>query len=254
VALPAQETPATPAPKPTSPSEAAAQESFELVKAGKLDEFAALLHPDDLKAFAGMVTDIVKAAEARNDPNAKLLTDAIGSSADLEKKPAAEVAAGFMRVVTGQVPDYDKLMRESKFEILGEVPAGPDTQVVVYQFVLPTPQAVLVSKVGEKWYVQLDPSYKQMASALKRALASGPPAEPGALSLESVEALGSLPAGVGHSLVVLRTLATVGEDKLEKLSVYPVSSTDPEWPLLAPDKKAELEKALLEKFDPKRGK
>jgi hypothetical protein len=196
------------------------------------------------------VVDLVKSAEQKNDPNTKLLTDAIGTSAELAEKEPAEVAAGFMTMMTKRIPGYDQMMKEADFSIVGEVPAGPETVAVVYRFVLPTPQAVLVAKKGDAWFMQLDPGYKQMASALKKALAGQAPPDPSSLKLEKVEVLGSISEGEEAANLVVRTVATVGGDPLEKVAVLPVAKGEPEWDLLAPEKKSELEALLRSKLDP----
>lgn len=233
-----------------SPAQEAAKHAFERMKEGDLEGFAAALDPEDLKGFATMVVDMVKAAEKGGDPNAKALIDGLGGSSELEKSEPAAVAARFIKSMTSRIPGYDDLMKQANLKMIGEVPIGPDSAAVVYEFALPTPQAVVVGKKDDRWYVMLDPTYKLMASTLKRVASGGAPPDPTSFKLESIEVLGSLPDGEERTNLVIRSKANLGGEAVERVAVVPVSKDDPEWALLAPEKKAEMEAALKKKFAP----
>jgi hypothetical protein len=235
-----------------SAAAAATRQAFAAMQHGRLDEFVGHLHPQDLPPFAKLVRTIAAAAASSKDADAKALARQLGRPEDLNRMTPEDVTRAFLQAVAKQTPDYEALLAGAKLRLLGEVAEGEGRSVMVYRWVLPRPQAVLVEKYEGRWRLRLDPAHREMAEAVRLALTEDRQARLQKLiarEVGPVRVLGTVREGEDLTHVVIRTAVGSGQDKWEKTGVFPIPKGDDAWGLLGGDQRPQLEAALRKRLE-----
>ncbi len=212
-------------PEPGSP-EAVVSKAIDAVNHGRVDEFAKAMDPDSLKEFRTAVVATIDTAVKRVG-EAKLLESFPGvkSVKALKALDAPHLFAGVVRRMTSD-PETKKSLARTQIDVFGHVTEGDDTAHVVYRSKIKLGETDLVRlnvttlrKSGQAWKMVIPDDF---AGPTKQG---GPP--PGAIdtSATRVEPLGHIIEG-NDALIVYRTILPVGDSKVTKLAVMPLSSRD----------------------------
>jgi hypothetical protein len=236
----------------TSPAQKGAQESFLALKNGRIDQYIAYFHPDDLVDFSKLIIDLATLAENSKDANAKPFANQLGKPSDLKQMKPEDVTKTFIQMMVKQDPAFAQTLTKTDQRVLGEVSDGKDKTVIVYQTAF-LPRAAVTEKYKDVWRMRLDPSLQEMASLLKEMLAGNLQNPQDVLrktlgkDIESVRVIGSIPEGNNRTHVVYDSVLLPGKEK-SKAMVVSLTNKDEEWSLLGADQRPRLEAALLKRL------
>jgi hypothetical protein len=226
-----------------------ATESFAALKEGRFDDYMEYVVPEDIELLSEYVREIVKLAEASEDPRAGQLVEVFGTAESLSELTPPQVAASYLEKSTKQIPGYAEMMAEAELDVLGELPDGDDKVVLLFRVLLPRAQVMVLEKRDDRWLTRLDSAQIERASLIKDGLSDRKQAleKQVAKEITAIHVIGMIKEDAAQQHVVFRQTSTIGEEETEIVNARPVGKTDPEWKLLGKSKRKNLETALLKK-------
>jgi hypothetical protein len=125
--------PLQPIPPSPTPEDVAAQ-ALAAMSEQRLDDFAALMHPEALDDFRSMLLPVAEAAH-RKGQSEQLLTlfHGVETMEGLRNLDSKSFFAAFLTGVSEVIPQFAQAMRGMTAEVLGHVMEGGDIAHIVYR-------------------------------------------------------------------------------------------------------------------------
>jgi hypothetical protein len=158
-----------------STPEAVAGQAMKAMNAQDHAQFASYMHPEALKTFRKLLSEILDAAAA-NKADAEMLGlfHEAKSVAALKELSDAQFFASFLRGVMGRIPNLKEALGGAEFEILGHVKEGPDVVHVVTRIKIAMGSAsmkkmsvISLRQDGKSWKMLLTGELEGLAASLK---------------------------------------------------------------------------------------
>jgi uncharacterized protein (TIGR03067 family) len=123
------------APKANNSPEDVVRAGLAALKSGRDEDYAKLVHPDELRKFKAAMLAAGQSADRAGNGKAflALFGDAAKSVAELGKLDDAQFYAAFLRSPLSLIAQWKKLMERAQVKIIGRVPEGDDTVHVVFR-------------------------------------------------------------------------------------------------------------------------
>ena len=158
-----------------STPESVAATAIKAMNARSYGEFASYMHPDALKTFRRMMTEILDAAAERKAEAELLKLFREAKSVDaLKALSDRQFFTSFLEGVTGAVPMMEEALKGAEFEVLGHVKEGPTVAHVVTRMKLKVHEASIrkmsvmsLQQDGPTWKMLLTGEMEGLVTMLK---------------------------------------------------------------------------------------
>jgi hypothetical protein len=162
---------------PTSP-EGVTLAYIAAMKEAQLDAMTALMHPEALAEFRGVLQPVVEMAGTSPDDAGEILQmfEGVSSAAELAKLSDAKFYSSFYAGIIALEPELLETVRSAETEVLGHVMEGEDTAHVLYAMTLATgatmrrTEVVSLRRTKSGWGILLDADVDAMAQAIRQSL------------------------------------------------------------------------------------
>lgn len=244
---------------PAAPARAAtpidaARKSLNAMKQGRLEDFAASMHPEALKTFQSLLLKVVEGAE-KEGKQAEVLQLFAGppDTAALKKLTPAQFYVSFLRGVMAKQPRLKELTSKSTYRFLGQVAEGPVMHVVYRLSMnlggqsLSAPAVISMKKQGTTWGALLTGDIQGLAEVLAQRFGGKKPATE-KLQDPVPTVLGQVREGKGRVDVVVRWVTPFSGGRVSRVTAHTIESTDQAWKLLK--NRAALQKHLAKNYSP----
>ena len=158
-----------------STPEAVAAQAMRAMNAQGHAEFASYMHPDALKSFRKMMSEVLDSAAASKAESEILgLFHEAKSVAALNELTDQQFFTSFLQGVTGRIPNLKDALGGAEFEILGHVKEGADVAHVVTRIKISMAGAsvkkmsvISLRRDGKTWKMLLTGELEGLAAMLK---------------------------------------------------------------------------------------
>lgn len=162
---------------PTSP-EGVTLAYIDAMKEVQLDAMAALMHPDALAEFRGVLQPVIEMADGSPDGAGEILQmfDGVSSVAQLAKLSDAKFYSSFYAGIIALEPELLETLRSAETAVLGHVMEGDDTAHVLYAMTLSVgattrrTEVVSLRRTRSGWGILLSADVEAMAQGIRQSL------------------------------------------------------------------------------------
>ena len=160
-----------------------ARRALQALKQDRLDDFAALMHPEALARAKTLLLSIVRAAAKEGAEKEVLgLFRGVETPEQLEKLNDVEFFVSFYGGLTSMLPQMKELLEGAEVRVIGHVSEGKDVAHVVYRISMTSDGAQItkltvlsVRKTEQGWRMLLSGDIEGVAKMLERRFGgSGP--------------------------------------------------------------------------------